>query len=152
VPGFAIPSAIVNNVVPALIKDGKYVHAWLGISGTTLIPDFATAMNLNSGQRGALVEEIVPNSPADKAGLRGSTKDATIEGQTVKVGGDVITAIDSQVVTGMDDLIAYLARSTKADQTVSAMARSNWYRLCWPPAPPRKNETPVLNPARAAFA
>jgi len=117
--GFAIPSAIVNNVVPALIKDGKYVHAWLGISGTTLIPDFATAMNLNSGQRGALVEEIVPNSPADKAGLRGSTKDATIEGQTVKVGGDVITAIDSQVVTGMDDLIAYLARSTKADQTVS---------------------------------
>ena len=40
--GFAIPSAIVNNVVPALIKDGKYVHSWLGISGTTLVPDLAT--------------------------------------------------------------------------------------------------------------
>jgi 2-alkenal reductase len=42
--GFAIPSAIVNNVVPALIKDGKYVHSWLGISGTTLVPDLAKAM------------------------------------------------------------------------------------------------------------
>src|SRR5689334_5898050 len=45
--GFAIPSAIVNNVVPALIKDGKYVHSWLGISGTSLSPDLAKAMNLD---------------------------------------------------------------------------------------------------------
>ena len=37
--GFAIPSAIVNNVVPALINDGKYVHTWMGISGSTLVPD-----------------------------------------------------------------------------------------------------------------
>jgi serine protease Do len=117
--GFAIPSAIVNNVVPALIKDGKYVHTWLGISGTSLFPELATAMNLDAGQRGALVGEIMPNSPAEKAGLHGSDKQVTIDGQTATVGGDVITAFDSQPVTGMDDLIAYLARSTKVDQKVT---------------------------------
>jgi serine protease Do len=117
--GFAIPAAIVQNVVPSLIKDGEYVHAWLGISGTTLTPDLATAMNIDIGQRGALVEEIIPNSPAAKAGLQGSDKTVTLDGQSVKVGGDVITAIEDQPVTAMDDLIAYLARSTKVDQTVT---------------------------------
>jgi S1-C subfamily serine protease len=114
--GFAIPSAIVKNVVPALIKDGKYVHTWLGISGTTLRPELTAAMKLESRQRGALVEEILPDSPAAKAGLMGSATSVSIEGQTVKVGGDVITAIDGQTVTGMDDLIAYLAQSTQVGQ------------------------------------
>jgi serine protease Do len=117
--GFAIPSAIVKNVVPALIKDGKYEHTWLGISGTTLTPDLAAAMKLDAGQRGALVEEVMPNSPAQKAGLKGSSTETTIDGQTIKVGGDVITAIDSQPVTAMNDLIAYLARSTQVGQKVT---------------------------------
>ncbi len=117
--GFAIPAAIVNNVVPALIKDGKYVHTWLGISGTTLTLDLATAMKLDASQRGALVEEISPNSPAEQAGLRGSNQQTTIDGATVNVGGDVITAIDNQPVLQMDDLIAYLARSTKVGQKVT---------------------------------
>jgi 2-alkenal reductase len=117
--GFAIPSAIVKNVVPALIKDGKYVHSWLGISGTSLTPDLAKAMNLDISQRGALVEEVMPNSPAEKAGLRGSNQQTTIDGLNVNVGGDVITAIDNQQVLQMDDLIAYLAGSTKVDQKVT---------------------------------
>lgn len=117
--GFAIPSAIVNNVVPALIKDGKFVHTWVGLSGVTLVPDLATAMKLDASQRGALVEEILPNSPAEKAGLKGSSQQVTIEGQTVNVGGDVITAIDDQPVVEMNDVIAYLARSTKVDQKVT---------------------------------
>ena len=117
--GFAIPSAIVNNVVPALIKDGKYAHSWLGISGTSLSPDLAKAMNLDIAQRGALVEEVMPNSPAEKAGLRGSNQQTTIDGQPVNVGGDVVTAIDNQQVLQMDDLIAYLAGSTKVDQKVT---------------------------------
>jgi serine protease Do len=117
--GFSIPSAIVNNVVPALIKDGKYVHSWLGVSGTTLVPDLAKAMNLDASQRGALIEEVMPNSPAEKAGLQGSSQQVTIDGQTAIVGGDVITSIDNQPILQMDDLIAYLAGSTKVDQKVT---------------------------------
>ena len=110
---------VLNVNVPALIKDGKYIHTWLGISGASLVPELSTAMNLDASQRGALVEEVTPNGPADKAGLHGSNKQVTIEGQTAIVGGDVITAIDNQPVLGMDDLIAYLARSTQVGQKVS---------------------------------
>lgn len=117
--GFAIPSSIVNNVIPALITNGKYVHTWLGISGASLLPELATAMNLDAGQRGALVEEVMPNSPAEKAGLQGSTKQVTILGQNATVGGDVIIAINNQPVLQMEDLIAYLADSTKVGQTVT---------------------------------
>jgi S1-C subfamily serine protease len=117
--GFAIPSAIVKNVIPSLITNGKYVHSWLGISGTSLTPDLATAMKIDPAQRGALVEEVLPNSPAEKAGLKASNQRATIDGQQVNAGGDVITAIDGQPILQMDDLIAYLARSTKPDQKVT---------------------------------
>ena len=117
--GFAIPSTIVNKVIPALIQDGKYEHTWLGISGTNLVPELATAMNLDASQRGALVEEVMPNSPAEQAGLQGSNNQVTIQGQNAIVGGDVITAIDNQPVVQMDDLIAYLADSTTVNQKVT---------------------------------
>jgi S1-C subfamily serine protease len=117
--GFAIPSDIVNNVVPVLIKDGKYVHPWIGISGTSLIPEISQAMNLDPSQRGALVEEVLPNSPAEKAGLQASNKQVTIDGLQATVGGDVITAIDGQTVRTMDDVIAYLARGTQVGQKVT---------------------------------
>jgi len=117
--GFAIPATIVQNVIPELIKNGKYEHTYLGISGTTLTPDLAKAMNLDATQRGALAEDIVPGGPADKANLRGSDRQVTIDGQDVRVGGDVITAIDNTPVKTMDDLIAYLADHTKVNQKVT---------------------------------
>ncbi len=117
--GFVIPSNIVAKVVPELIKSGKYEHTWLGISGGSLIPDLATAMNLKSDQRGALVNQVTAGSPAEKAGLRASSKQATINGATVNVGGDVITAIDNQPVKTFDDLVAYLTSSTSVGQTVT---------------------------------
>ena len=51
--------------------------------------------------------------------MRGSNQQTTIDGQPVNVGGDVVTAIDNQQVLQMDDLIAYLAGSTKVDQKVT---------------------------------
>ncbi|RME48191.1 MAG: PDZ domain-containing protein [Chloroflexi bacterium] len=117
--GFAIPSAIVQKVVPTLIKTGHYEHPWIGISGISLNPDLAKAMDLKADQRGALVVDVVPGSPADKAGLHGSDRQVTIEGEQVRVGGDVIVAVDGQSVDGFDDLITYLARSTEVGQTVT---------------------------------
>jgi len=114
--GFAIPANIVNQVVPSLINDGKYEHSWLGISGSTLIPDMATAMDLPADQRGVLIRDVFPNSPAEEAGLRGSAKQFSIDGVDVTVGGDVITAIDGQPLVKMEDLIAYLASDTTVGQ------------------------------------
>jgi serine protease Do len=117
--GFAIPSNIVQQVMPALIETGRYEHPWLGISGVSLNPGLAEAMDLDSGQRGVLVVDVVSGSPADEAGLRGSDRQATVEGQQLPVGGDVIVAIDDQQVREFDDLVAFLARNTQAGQQVT---------------------------------
>jgi len=117
--GFAIPATIVSRVVPELITNGKYEHPYLGISGTSITPDIATAMKLNATQRGTLVEEVTAGGPADKAGLKGSDQQTMIDGQNVPIGGDVITAIDGSPIKTMDDLIAYLADHTDINQKVT---------------------------------
>ena len=117
--GFVIPSQIVQKVVPALIETGHYDQPWIGISGTSLVPDLATAMGLESDQRGALVIGVTASSPADKAGLQGSTQQVTINGQTAFVGGDVIVGVDGQPVKNFEDLVAYLANSTEVGQTIT---------------------------------
>ncbi len=122
--GFAIPAKIVENVVPSLIADGSYAHAWLGISGTSLVPELATAMDLDATQRGALVISVMDNSPAEEAGLQGSEEQVTIDGQNALVGGDIITAIDDQPVFEMDDLISYLARTNVGQEVTLTLLHS----------------------------
>jgi len=117
--GFAIPSDIVKRVVPALIETGRYEHTWLGISGVSLTPDLAQAMNLDADQQGALIIEVVPGGPAADANLRGSRQELTINGQAFRVGGDVITSINGISVDNFEDLVAFLARSTEVGQRVT---------------------------------
>ena len=75
-------------------------------------------MDLPETQRGALVANVTAGGPAEKAGLLGSTTPATIDGEDIQVGGDVITAIDGQPVKRFEDLVTYLARNGKVGQTV----------------------------------
>jgi serine protease Do len=117
--GFAIPSAIVQQVVPALIESGHYEHPWLGISGTSLTTALNEVAGLDADQRGVLVGTVTAGSPADKGGLRGSDRQAEIDGQQVSVGGDVIVAIDEQAVKDFDDLVTYLVRKTTVGQTIT---------------------------------
>ena len=117
--GFVIPSTIVQQVVPTLIKTGHFEHPYIGISGASLTPALAQEMGLKSDQQGALVVDVVPGGPADKAGLQGSSRQVTIQGQQARVGGDVITAINGQPVKNFGDLTAYLALNTQVGQTVT---------------------------------
>lgn len=117
--GFAIPSSIVANVVPALIENGEYQHPYLGIRGGTLTPQLAEAMDLPANQRGALVAQVEPGGPADEAGLQGSDQQADIMGVPAAVGGDVIIAMDGEPINSMDDLITQLARTGHVGQTVT---------------------------------
>jgi len=117
--GFAIPSAIVNQVVPELIKTGHYAHPYLGIQISSMIPDVAKAMNLPADQRGALVGGVTAGGPADKAGIKASQTPVTVNGQPFSVGGDVIIAYNGQAVKSSDDLITFLARSGVVGQKVT---------------------------------
>ncbi|HEY65186.1 MAG TPA: PDZ domain-containing protein [Caldilineae bacterium] len=117
--GFAIPINIAKRVVPELIEKGTYEYAWLGITGTDLVPEVAELMGLPRDTRGALVVDVAKDSPADKAGLRGSDKTLRVEGEEYQFGGDVIVSIDGQPVRGMDDLIAYLVKNTRPGDKVT---------------------------------
>jgi serine protease Do len=117
--GFVVPSIIVSKVVPALIEKGSYEHPWIGISGTTLTSEMAEAMDLPGDQHGVLVVEVVPDGPAEEAGLVGSDRLQVDNGRETRLGGDVIIAIDSQPVQDFEDLTAYLARYTEAGQKVT---------------------------------
>ena len=103
--GFAIPSATVKDVVDQLKDGGKVEHAFLGISGASLSPDIANALNLDK-ESGVLIQEVTKGGPAEKVGIKGGDTPVTIEGNKVMTGGDVITAVNGKVVTSMDEVVA----------------------------------------------
>jgi serine protease Do len=100
---------------PQQQQPGTQSNVWLGIQGMTVSSDVAQAMNLNANQQGVLVESVVSGSPADNAGLRGSFKSATINGQQVLVGGDVITAVDGNAVNSIEQLVSTIQGKNAGD-------------------------------------
>jgi serine protease Do len=87
----------------------------LGISGTNITPGIARAMNLTQIRDGFLVLDIIAGGPADKAGIRGGDKIASINGTEIRLGGDVITKIDNQTVRKLDDMLDYLRTKEVGD-------------------------------------
>ncbi|MCA9956315.1 MAG: trypsin-like peptidase domain-containing protein [Anaerolineales bacterium] len=116
---YVVPSNILTQVVPQLIENGEISYPWLGISGTTLTDDLATAMDLPVEQNGVLVYEVIEESPAAVAGLQGSDEQTTINGFNAIIGGDVITKMNDQVINDFDDLLTYIVRQTSVGQTVT---------------------------------
>lgn len=127
--GFAVPVSIVQRVVPALVKDGTYRHPWLGVTVTSLRPEVAKAMDLQTQTRGALVISVTKGGPAEKAGLKPGTETTEIDGQQLPVGGDVIVEIDGKTVSKSEDLISYLVRETFVGQEVSLVVLREGQRV-----------------------
>ena len=113
--GFAVPSQTVAKIVPVLIRDGGYRHPWIGVSGTDIDPDTADAIGLED-TRGFMVVTVVEGSPADRAGLRGSSGTVAADGPgggegERPAGGDVITAVDGIEVRRISDILVHLQRA-----------------------------------------
>lgn len=105
--GFAVPIDIVKRVVPYLIRDGKYDYPYLGIvsrENLTLIEK--EALGFSSETMGAYVIEVPVNGPASDAGLRGGTVETKFP--DLPTGGDLITAVDGELIRSFSDLLAYL--------------------------------------------
>ncbi|HLC24317.1 MAG TPA: trypsin-like peptidase domain-containing protein [Nitrosopumilaceae archaeon] len=115
--GFAVPSNTVSKIVPILIKEGKYKHPWLGISGIDIDPDLANVLGLQD-TRGLLVVSVVKDSPAEKSGLHGSTETKEIDGIKYQIGGDVILSVDHNDVRKIDDILIHLQREKKVGDTI----------------------------------
>ena len=107
--GFAIPSDTVLKIVPTIIKEGKYLHPWVGITSFDISPDLAKILSLEDA-KGILIMTVVKDSPADKAGLRGSSQTTVIDGIEYKIGGDIVLSIDGNEVRKIEDILTHLQR------------------------------------------
>jgi serine protease Do len=86
--GLAVPINMALRVMDALIKSGKVVRGWLGVSIQDLNEGIVKAMHL-PGQEGALIGGITPDSPAAKAGLKN---------------GDVVVSLNNQKIGSSSEL------------------------------------------------
>jgi 2-alkenal reductase len=124
--GFAIPINIVQRVAPALIQDGRYKHAYLGISGQTFSPAWAKSLGFSKDDRGAYIMTVRDDGPSRRSGLQGGAKDTDIvvgidmDGPVyLPGGGDLIVAIDNQTVRTFDDVLVYLESFKSPGDTVT---------------------------------
>ena len=80
-------------------------------------------MDLDADQTGALVEEVVADSPAEKAGLQASSKAFDLNGEQVMIGGDIVTAVDGKTVKTMQDLSAAVKAQKPGDEVELTVLR-----------------------------
>ncbi|MHA1524073.1 MAG: Do family serine endopeptidase [Alphaproteobacteria bacterium] len=92
--GFAIPAALVRNVVGEILDKGKVTRGWLGVAIQTVTPDIAQSLGLDEA-RGALVSETTQNGPADDAGVKP---------------GDTILQVNDSKIDSTRDLARKIAR------------------------------------------
>jgi len=119
--GFAVPINTAIRVMEQLKDGGQVEYAWLGIQGQTLTEDIAAALGIEG--EGVLVAEVVDGSPAAEAGLQGGTSETSVQGQPYVVGGDIITAIDGEAVTSMEELAGTIAEKAPGDEITLTVLR-----------------------------
>lgn len=81
--GFAVPSDMVKSVMESLVKTGKVVRGWLGVSIQEVSPELAKQFALPEA-KGAVVTDILENSPAAKAGLQQGDVIVSFDGAPVE--------------------------------------------------------------------
>ena len=117
--GFAIPVDEVNRIVPRLIRDGRMVRPALGISGGP--PALTRSLELPTGV--ALVG-VTNGGPAQRAGLEPFRRGR--DGRVVQ--GDVITAVNDEAVSDLDDLLNALERFRPGDKVTLTLWRGGQTR------------------------
>jgi serine protease Do len=90
--GFAIPASMARRVSSELVSKGRVTRGWLGVSLQPLTPELAASFAVKDG-KGALVTEVVPDSPAAKAGLRSGDVIVEVNGKKVENPGDLARTI-----------------------------------------------------------
>lgn len=106
--GYAIPSNTVKRSLDQIRDGGKVSYAYVGVSTITVTPQMASALGF-SLNRGAMVSEVQPGSPAAQAGLTGGSRSVVFQGQTVTVGDQIVSLAGAQI-TSQDDMMRVASR------------------------------------------
>jgi S1-C subfamily serine protease len=101
--GFAIPINAAKRSMEQLIERGRVAYAYIGITTVDVTPAIARRYDLRS-ERGALIEEVVENAPAERAGLKGAKRREVFNGSPLSLGGDLIVSLAGEPVVRADDI------------------------------------------------
>jgi S1-C subfamily serine protease len=114
--GFAISAALIQRVVPSLIRTGNYEHAYMGVRLTDVTPLIDEANGLDSAT-GVYIDDVIEGGPSDGV-LEGSTGEEFINGVQVPVGGDVVVSMGGQPIEAQSQLSTFLALETSPGDTI----------------------------------
>ena len=117
--GFAIPINAARRSMEQLISTGKVSYAYVGVTTQDVTPALARRYKLGA-PRGALIQSVVEDGPAEQAGLRGSTDEEVFNGIPISLGGDLIVAFAGRPVERAADVARIVTNSLLPGQTVSA--------------------------------
>ena len=117
---FAVSINTAKKSVPDMLAGRTVSHPWLGIAGRDLTPNVAKDVGL-SVQSGVYIAVVSSNSPAQKAGLHGAftSENQAAQSTSLPAGGDVITAVNGQAVSSVDQLATYLDSNQKVGDKVT---------------------------------
>ncbi len=101
--GFAIPINRAKQIATRLITSDSIARPWLGITGIPVSPELSRSLALKTKQ-GVLVIDVIRGAPAYEAGLRGGHREIILNGQRLRIGGDIILALNNHIVLNMQDL------------------------------------------------
>jgi serine protease Do len=107
--GFAIAINTVKPIADQLVKSGQVVHPSMGIAYVALTPALAAQLGINH-DRGDVVAQVMPGSPAQQAGLQR---------------GDVIIKIDNTALQSESDLARAISRHRPGDKVTLTVVRNN---------------------------
>ena len=113
---FAVPIDAARRSLHDLLATGTVAYAYAGVQAEDLTPALARHLGLHA-LHGALVDSVTAGGPAARAGLRGGSRTIEFEGETVRLGGDVVLAIDGTPVSSADDLVRIVTNSLRPGQT-----------------------------------
>jgi S1-C subfamily serine protease len=113
--GFAVPSNLVKRSIEDLRDDGEASYPYIGVSAQPLYPQLAEELGIDA-EVGSLIDEVVPGSPADEAGLQGREERFRFQGQQVGRGGDVIVAVNGQELVDESDLPVLIAQHEPGEE------------------------------------
>ena len=107
--GFAIPASALRFSLEQLREDGEVEYGYLGVTTQPVWPQLDDEFDLGAGD-GALISEVVPDGPADEAGLQGGGDEKNFQGFPVVLGGDLIVEVDGHTLEHESDLAELVSR------------------------------------------
>jgi S1-C subfamily serine protease len=112
--GFAIPINTAKQIAQDLISEGRVRRAFMGVQAWALTPSLAEALNLPVNE-GMLIERVTPGGPAERAGLRGGSREAVLGMRRILLGGDVLVGIDGRPIASQLDMNLVMNRKRPGD-------------------------------------